>query len=132
MSSFELNKVAAAVLLAGIVFMLSGILGGVMVEPEKLHKSVYVVPGVGEKPAATAAAEAPPADVPIAPLLAKADVAAGEAQSKKCAACHTFNKDGPNRVGPNLWGVIGGPHAHKPDFAFSPAIAGMKDKTWNF
>ncbi len=134
MSSFELNKVAAAVLLAGIVFMLAGIIGGAMVEPEFLKKNVYVVAGVGEKPAETAAApaETSNADEPIAPLLAKADPAAGEAQSKKCAACHTFTKDGPNRVGPNLWGVIGGPHDHRPDFSYSPAMAALKDKTWDY
>ena len=54
------------------------------------------------------------ADEPIEKLLASAAVEKGEAAAKKCAACHTFGKGEPNRVGPNLYGVVGrerGSHA---------------------
>ena len=37
-------------------------------------------------------------------------------------ACHNFAKGGPNMVGPNLWGVVGGPHDHKADYAYSDAM----------
>ncbi|MCA1405763.1 cytochrome c family protein [Ensifer sp. IC3342] len=71
---------------------------------------------------------------PIAPLLAKADAAAGEAVFKKCASCHTVEKGGPNKVGPNLWDIVNRPIASHEGFAYS---AGMKTfaeggKAWDY
>ena len=81
--------------------------------------------------AAKSAAKPASADekpVDIAPLLAKADVKAGEQLSKKCAACHTFNQGGKNGVGPNQFGLVGNHFAHKDDYTYSPAVLAMKDK----
>ncbi|MGE0714178.1 MAG: cytochrome c family protein [Alphaproteobacteria bacterium] len=127
--NMETNKIAGAVLLAGIVAMTSGMIAGMLIHPHKLKESVYKVEGVARQEAAAPAAPAAP--TPISPLLASADVKAGEAQSKKCAACHTFNQGGPNRVGPNLWNIVGAKHAHAEGFAYSPA---MKEKpgTWDY
>ena len=66
--------------------------------------------------------EAAAAAVPIADLLAKADAKAGEAVFKKCTACHDGSKGGPNKVGPNLWGVVERPIAAHEGFAYSAAI----------
>jgi cytochrome c len=60
---------------------------------------------------------------PVANLLAKADVGAGEAYANKvCSACHTFNQGGPAKIGPNLYNVVGGPHAHMKGFNYSNAL----------
>lgn len=48
----------------------------------------------------------------IALLLSKASVSHGKSLSAKCAMCHTFDKGGPNRVGPNLWNIVGSKKAH--------------------
>jgi cytochrome c len=60
--------------------------------------------------------------VPIATLLATADVAKGEAVFKKCAACHTIAQGGANGIGPNLWAAMGKPHGHVAGFAYSDAL----------
>ncbi len=136
MNSFELNKVAAAILLAGIIAMVVGILGDELVKSKPLHESAYKVPGL-ELAAAPAGGAAAPAGEPekvdpVGPLLASAKVAEGEGIAKKCAACHSFNKGGANKVGPNLWEIIGSSHAHADGFAYSPAIAAMKAKPWDY
>jgi len=129
MASLEMNKVAGAVLMAGLVAMASGFIARALVQPKELKELAFAV----EKPDAPAAqaAAAPAALPPISPLLAKADLAAGEASAKKCAACHTFDKGGPNRVGPNLWDVVGRKPASHAGFAYSKAMAAVAEE-WNY
>lgn len=63
-----------------------------------------------------------PAPESVAPLLAKASPDA--AAVKPCQACHTFEEGGPNRVGPNLHGVVGRPVASAPGFGYSDVLKG--------
>jgi cytochrome c len=117
----ESNKIYAAILVAGILAMISIIGSGMLVKPEELAKPAYPIEGVAEASAGAAAAK--PAEIePVSPLLAKADVDHGATIAKQCMACHNFAKGGPNMVGPNLWGVVGGPHDHKADYAYSDAM----------
>jgi cytochrome c len=77
---------------------------------------------VAAEPTDAGAAEAAPAAVPIADLMAKADPAKGEVLFKKCMSCHTAEKGAGNKVGPNLYGVVGRPIAHLTDFGYSTPI----------
>jgi cytochrome c len=125
----ESNKIYAAILMAGILAMLSIIGSGMLVKPMELAKPAYPIEGVGEAPAA---ASAKPAEIePVTPLLAKADVDHGATIAKQCMACHNFAKGGPNMVGPNLWGVVGGPHDHKADYSYSDAMQKFPGK-WDY
>ena len=73
--------------------------------------------------AAAPAAAAPAApEVPLPALLAKADAAKGQNDVKVCEACHSFDKGGPAKVGPPLWGVVGRPVASVAGFAYSDAL----------
>jgi cytochrome c len=127
--SLEANKAFAAVLTAGISFMVAGLVGGLLVNPHRLEKPAIET---GEVVAAAAPA-APAALDPIGPLLANANVENGRAiASRACAACHTFTEGGRNAVGPNLYGVVGGPHAHRDDFNYSPAMKSLHDKAWDY
>lgn len=130
--SMELNKAVAAILVAGILFMVTGIIGNTIVHPHRLEKSVLQI-ATPEAPAGAPAAPAAPSIEPIGPLLAAANPQNGQTiAQRQCASCHSFNEGGRNAVGPNLWGIVGAPHAHAEGFNYSPAIAGMRDKPWDY
>ena len=129
MESLEGNKIAAAILVAAIIAMVSGVLAEHLVAEKPLAQNAYPIAGVEKQPAEKAAGgEAGPQ--PIEPLLASADAKAGEDYAKKCAACHTFNQGGQPKVGPNLFGIVGAPKAHEQGFAYSPAMQG-KGGNWD-
>ncbi len=131
MDSMDVNKGIAAVLVAGITFFLAGTIGSNLVTEPKPEKLAIKIDMPEAKPAAQAPAPAP---LPyIGALLAKADVAAGEATTKKlgCVACHSFNQGGKAGVGPNLWGVVGAPHGHMEGFNYSAALK-AKQGPWTF
>src|SRR5699024_7383853 len=107
--SLEFNKVAAAVLTAGVVAMTTGFVANLLVHPTPLEENAYPIEVAVATGAAPAAAEEPGLEQ-VLPLLADADLAAGEAAFRACAACHTADEGGPKRVGPNLWGIVGASH----------------------
>jgi len=120
--SLEFNKVSAAILIAGIVVMVTGIVADILVEkPHELEEKAYIVEGVGEEVTAGVPAEKKELP-PIAPLLADASAEKGELLTKKCAVCHSFEKGGPNKVGPNMWNIVGAQMAAKDGFAYSSAL----------
>jgi cytochrome c2 len=74
-------------------------------------------------PPAAAAAAAAAGPQPIAALLAKADAQEGRKLSAACAVCHSLAKGGPNKVGPNLFGIVGSPIAEdRNGFGFTRAL----------
>jgi cytochrome c len=60
--------------------------------------------------------------LPLAGATAEGDAAMGKRQFAPCSACHTVEEGGPNKVGPNLFGVIGRAAGLREDFAYSPAL----------
>ena len=63
--------------------------------------------------------------------LASADADKGKGGTKACQACHSFEKGGPNKVGPDLWDIVEREKAHAAGFDYS---AGLKEKggTWTY
>ena len=119
MSSFELNKIFAAVLVAGIVAMFAGFIANHIIHPHELEKDAVEIEGGAVEGGAVAAVAMPE---PAIHLIAAAEVARGEKLSKACAACHSFEKGGPVKQGPNLWGVVGSNKAAEAGFAYSAAL----------
>lgn len=61
------------------------------------------------------------------------DVAeAGAKVFKKCARCHTTEKGGASKVGPNLWNIIERPIASVEGYSYSKALKAARADTWTF
>ncbi|MBL8673257.1 MAG: c-type cytochrome [Rhodospirillales bacterium] len=122
MDSFEFNKIAGGVLAACLGAMIIGKVSNALVHPHMPDKPHIAVPE--DKPAAGGKPEAAPAKPdPIEPLLASAKVEAGQKAFKtKCETCHTVENGGPKKVGPNLFGVVGGKKGGKPGFDYSSTL----------
>ena len=58
-------------------------------------------------------------------LLAIASIEDGKKVSSKCTACHGFNSGGGNRIGPNLWGILGKAKAEAGGFKYSDSLMGL-------
>ncbi len=78
---------------------------------------------------AGAAPAAPPPD--LGTLLASADPAKGASAARTCGSCHTFDQGGPDRIGPNLWAIVGRDIGGRGGFAYSKAIAAQPG-TWTY
>lgn len=128
MDSFELNKIMGAVLATCLALLSLNIAANAIFAPHAPAKPGYAIAVQEQAPAGAPAAAAAP-DEPLPKRLASADTGRGENSAKKCAACHTFNKGEPNRVGPNLYGVIGRAKASVGNFNYSAA---MKAKGGNW
>ena len=106
MDSFELNKIMGAILGTLLLLLSLNIFAGGIFTPHKPAKPGFEI-AVAESGGGAAVAAPAEQQVPIADLLASASAEKGAAVSKKCVACHEFKKGGPNKVGPDLYGVVG-------------------------
>ena len=132
MDSFEWNKIIGAVLGTAIFIFVVREVADVIYEPEVPAKPGYVVEGVTETPAG-GAATAPVAETmpDWGTVLPAADVAAGKTVSTKCEQCHDLSKGGPNKIGPNLYGVVDRARASHPGFDYSGAMKSKSDP-WSY
>lgn len=130
MSGMDFNKLFAAILVAAIIAMFAGFIARETVQAERPEKNAFSITVTEVSGAGGAAAASKPE--PILALLASADPAKGESAGKACAACHSFGKGEPGRVGPNLYGIVNNKHAHAEGFAYSDAMKALHDKTWTY
>lgn len=130
MSSFELNKVLGAVLIAVLTMVVIGKIGDNLVTTGGGHGGGH---GGGDAPmqAKAPAVKVKPPLEPIVGMLASADAAAGEKVAAKCRACHDVKKDGKNKIGPKIWNIVGAKRGAVDGFEYSAALV-EKPGVWTY
>jgi cytochrome c len=132
MDSFEWNKIIGAVLGTAIFIFVVRQVAEAVYEPEHPAKPGYVVEGVVEASASGASAAPVEEVVPdMGTALPTADAAAGKGIAGRCEQCHDISKGGPNKIGPELWNVVGRPRATEAGFSYSSAMK-AKGGTWTY
>lgn len=129
MDSFELNKIAGAVLSAALL-----IFGGKTFAEIAWHEPKAAKPGFQLAVTTTSAGGAAAAAFDPSKVIAaigKANADAGQDLFKQCVACHTPNKGGENKVGPNLWGIVNRKVGEVAGFNYSDALKG-KGGNWTW
>ncbi|NQV21296.1 MAG: cytochrome c family protein [Rhodospirillales bacterium] len=133
MESFQVNKFVGAFLASILLLIVINGIGNLLVpEPGSEDHGAVDTHAAGENAAMPAedVAGAPPPEpaakmMSLPALLAAASVDGGRKVAKKCTTCHSFDQGGANKVGPNLWGVVGAKVARRDDFRYSKALAEM-------
>lgn len=132
MNSNNFNSWAMAVLSALLVIFASRVIIHEALTPEAPEKPGFDVAVAAEEQGTTGTDQGTvKEDPPLATLLPAANVEAGQKVAKPCLACHDFTKGGPNKVGPNLWGIVGRDAGKHEGFAYSPAMA-AKGGQWSY
>jgi len=131
MNSFELNKILGAVLGTCLILLALNIGASALFTPVAPAKPGYAIAAATKEGTGGHTAPAEPAK-PLPVLLASANLEKGKNTAKQCQACHTFEKGGPNRVGPNLWNVVDDERGKdRGGFNFSQAMKAKGGK-WTF
>lgn len=129
-AGLELNKIAAAILLASLITTLVGFITNILYKPEldiaNRGYQIEVDSAEGDNPGQAVKEE----KIDIAQLMQTANAASGANIAKKCISCHSFNKNGANKIGPNLWQIVNAEKGKKPGFTYSKALL-AKGGVWS-
>jgi cytochrome c len=131
MDSFELNKIIAAILLVALLVIGLGKLADVTFQVKKPKNPGYKVDGQAQLASSTPKTSNVVEKIDIVSVMAQGDVTSGKKIFKKCAACHSINKGGANKIGPALYNVVGRRVGGVADYKYSKTLASY-GKEWTF
>ena len=124
---FEINKLVAAILVTVLIVFGIGKISDIIFKVNETGIVAYKV----EEPVRSSSEAKAESSLEISSFLSLGDVAHGAKVYKKCAACHSANKDGKNKIGPKLYNVVGRATGAIPSYKYSKALTSY-NKTWAF
>ena len=131
MDSFELNKIIAAILMVALLVIGLGKIADGVFHVKKPKNPGYRVEVASQVSSETSLATEIVEKIDIAAVMALGDITSGEKIFKKCAACHSINKGGKNKIGPALYNVVGRAVGGVDDYKYSKTLASY-GKEWTF
>ena len=131
MDSFELNKIIAAVLMVALLVIGLGKIADGIFHVKKPENPGYQVEVESQLNLSTSKVADVIEKIDIGAIMALGDISSGEKIFKKCAACHSIDKGGKNKIGPALYNVVGRAVGGVNDYKYSKALASY-DKEWTF
>ena len=131
MDSFELNKIIAAILMVALLVIGLGKIADVAFHVKKPENPGYKIEVESQLVSSISSASEVVEKIDITAVMALGDFANGEKIFKKCAACHSINKGGKNKIGPALYNVVGRAVGGVSDYKYSKALASY-GKEWTF
>ncbi len=131
MSGLELNKIVASILLASLIAMMVGFVTNILYKPVLSPESRGYNVEITQEPTGDNSATSNLEEViNVTELMKNANAEAGKNLIKKCLMCHSFEKQGPNKVGPNLWNIVGAERGKVANYKYSPALS-SKGGNWD-
>ena len=133
MSALEVNKILASIIIAILVVVIISHLGDILidVDNDNLTETAYKIEIEENQEILGATLNNDINIEPISSLLLSASSAKGQKIYKKCGTCHTYEKNGVDKVGPNLWNIINRPKADIDGYNYSKALAEFGG-VWNY
>ena len=131
MDSFELNKIIAAVLMVALLVIGLGKIADGIFHVKGPKTPSYQVEVENQLISSTSQVAETVEKIDIASVMAMGDIASGEKIFKKCAACHSINKGGKNKIGPALYNVVGRAVGGVDDYKYSKTLTSY-GKEWTF
>tara|TARA_B100001250_G_C19668506_1_gene730394 strand:- start:276 stop:881 length:606 start_codon:yes stop_codon:yes gene_type:complete len=122
---YEIQKIFTAILIIFLVVFGIGKISDIIFQTEE-NVVAYKVE-VQEKSSTASSSQA----IDISAFLAMGNVDHGKKVFKKCAACHSINQGGGNKIGPALWSVMSRNAGDLGDYKYSKALTSY-GKKWNF
>ena len=135
MSGLEVNKIIASLIMAFLIIFFISVTGDILVKKQRINDgnnlTAYLIDIPEEDIYSSETIKKLTITEPISPFLMNASIEKGEKLFKKCSACHSYDKDGANKVGPNLWNLINRPKGSINSFSYSKALSDFGGK-WTF
>ena len=127
-----MNKIIVSIVFAVILVLGINKIADIIFYVEKPEKPGYAIKIEDTITVSSqSSSEATEEKIDLATFMAMGDITVGEKVFKKCAACHSINKGGKNKIGPALWSVMQRKSGELSDYKYSKALLDY-EKQWNF